>query len=131
MRQTQFKEVIILSAEHSDNNHGLNHFYSDSLERQLTNYDFIFNEALGCYKKSSESSFVVIPRNNEDIDKLKEIAFKEYNQESILYQDKSGDAFLIYSCGKKEAIGQLRKVQSNKGLENYTIMNGEIYSTNS
>ena len=131
MRQTQFKEVIILSAELSSNDHATNDFNTHKLINKLRSHMILSNKATGVYKGSKEVSFVTLPKNDRELAYVKSVAFSDFNQESVLYQDKHGDAFLIYSCGKKEAIGQLRKLGTKNvdHLENYTIMNGDIYST--
>lgn len=129
MRQTQFREVIILSAELSTKDTTINDMNTKLLGNSLTTLQINSSLACGVYKGITEASFVTLPKNKDDIQKIKELAFNTYDQESILYQDKSGDAYLIYQDGSKESIGQLRKVNNNKGLENYTILNGEIYAT--
>jgi len=129
MRQTQFKEVVIISAELTNESGISNVDLSVNLEKCLDDCNLQFNKASGVYKGSSEKSFIVLPRNSAEINVLKEFAFKNFNQESILFQDKSGDTFLIYSDGKKEAIGRLKKVRSELDLDSYTVLNGEIYTT--
>ena len=129
MRQTQFKEVVIISAELTSESGISNVDRNVNLEKCLDDCNLQFNKASGVYKGSSEKSFIVLPRNSAEINVLKEFAFKNFNQESILFQDKSGDTFLIYSDGKKEAIGRLKKVRSELDLDSYTVLNGEIYTT--
>ena len=129
MRQTQFKEVVIISAELTNESGISNVDRSVNLEKCLDDCNLQFNKASGVYKGSSEKSFIVLPRNSAEINVLKEFAFKNFNQESILFQDKSGDTFLIYSDGKKETIGRLKKVSSKLNLDSYTVLNGEIYTT--
>lgn len=129
MKQTQFREVIILSAELSINDRTTNGFNTHKLINKLRAFMITSNEATGVYKGVSETSLVTLPKNDREIEYIKSVAFSDFNQESILYQDKSGDAYLIFSDGTKESIGKLRKVNSSLGLENYTVMNNEIYAT--
>lgn len=129
MRQTQFKEVIILSAELSKQHDLEKRHNTYFLENSLKSKKIVYNKSTGVYKNLGEQSFVTLPKNDREIAYIKSVAFSDFNQESILYQDKRGDAYLIYSDGTKESIGKLRKVNSSLGLENYTIMNNEIYAT--
>jgi hypothetical protein len=90
-----------------------------------------FKSAKGVYKGSAENSFVVIVREQADIDTLTGFAFKAFGQESVLHQDSNQLARLIYADGKMETLGKLVQVSKEltASLDNYTVMEGKFYTT--
>lgn len=127
MRQ-QYKKVMILSAELSKNSPEKNRQLTANLESDLADLNVVFNKAIGCYKGQLENSFVVIPRDTDEIDAIMHLAFKLYKQESVLMQDNEGICSLYYANGQSEKLGTFRMVQYTQGLDNYTILNGLIYT---
>ena len=70
-------------------------------------------------------------KNQDEIEALKDFAFKNFKQESILLQDSNGRAILVYNDGKNEDIGRLRQVNPKlvDTLDSYTVLNGVLYTT--
>jgi hypothetical protein len=127
MRQ-QYKKVMILSGELSKNSPEKNRQLTANLESDLADLNVVFDKAIGCYKGQTENSFVVLPRDNDEIDAIMHLAFKLYKQESVLMQDNEGICSLYYANGQSEKLGTFRMVQYTNNLENYTILNGLIYT---
>ncbi len=126
-----YQNVVILSAELSTNTNESNRQRTLNLEACLQDCGFSFNKAQGVYKGSIEDSFVVLPKNQEEIESLKDFAFKNFKQESVLLQDANGRAILVYNDGRNEEIGRLRQVNPKlvDMLDSYTVLNGTVYST--
>jgi len=123
-------QVIILSAEKSDLPSYENEKRTSNLRKCLEDCNFYFSEAQGFYKGSIETSFVVIVRDSVELEALKSFAFLNFKQESILHQDSNGLSWLIYSDGKEEKLGKLKKVSEvdAKNKNNYTKLNGQYYA---
>ena len=87
--------------------------------------------AIGVYKNTVETSFVILPNGQEEMKSVIDFAFKNFDQESILYQNTLGDSYLIYNKdSESKYLGKLRltsKVIAQQ-LDNYTIMGDNYYS---
>lgn len=100
---------------------------TEQLRSFLKRFKHDYTECLGVYKGSGELSFRV--SNKPSIMALSMLAFKSFGQESILLVDTDNKATLLYSDGSKEDIGIFTKVDSEKNLDNYTIIGDDIYTT--
>lgn len=127
------KQVVILSAELSTNTFEGNRQRTATLEGILQDLHLPFNKALGVYKGSEETSFVVIVRDETDIEVLRDFAFKNFGQESILVQDANQEAYLLYQDGTTERLGVLEQTTKENALKQdaYTLMNDQYYITRS
>jgi hypothetical protein len=125
------EQVVILSAELSKLSSVENDRRTVLLNDMITELRLPFKSAKGVYKGSAENSFVVIVREQADIDTLTGFAFKAFGQESVLHQDANQLAQLIYANGKTETLGKLVQVPKElaETLDNYTIMEGKFYTT--
>lgn len=124
------KQVVILSATKNGDSIENTNFRTKTLRGVLGDIRLPFSEATGVYKGQTETSFVVVVNDNFDIDTLKSLAFKNFDQESILVQDANQEAYLIFSDGSRLELGRLEQVSEEqaKKLDNYTILNGEFYA---
>ena len=124
------QQVIVLSGELKGESYVKNRIYSNLLESRLKDLQIVYNKALGSYKSEKETSFVCLPKNEEEINLLKHIAFNLFNQESVLYQDANGKAYLIYSDDTSVTLGKLRQVpmSQTENLEAFTILNDKAYA---
>ena len=125
------QQVIILSAELTTETTGENNRRTNNLRASLNDVGITFNEATGHYKNTQETSFVCLPKNAAEIETLKDFAFKNFKQESVLFQDSNGQAYLIFEDKTEQNIGKLKQVNPKfiEQLENYTIMNNRVYTT--
>jgi len=125
------QNVIILSAESNDKTFEGNRQRTLNLKGCLEDLNISHNEALGVRKESQEVSFVCLPKNSAEIEVLKDFAFENFNQESVLYQDVNGLCHLEYEDGTSESIGRFRTANAKEIelLENYTVLNGVVYTT--
>lgn len=126
-----FEQVIILSAELTTNTTKENERVTNLLEDCIKDIKLGYSKAQGFYKGVSENSFVVIVKDNDEIETLKDFAFKTFNQESILHQDANGVAYLVYKSDIAEILGRLRRTTRDDATkqDNYTILKGEYYVT--
>ena len=126
-----FQNVIILSAELSTSTNESNRQRTLNLKGCLEDLNISHGNALGVYKGSSEVSFVCLPKNLEEIEALKDFAFKNFKQESILMQDTNGTCHLIYEDDSSENIGKFRVVSPKLTdvLDSYTVLSGVVYTT--
>lgn len=124
-------QVVILSAELSTKRFESNRQRTETLEGMLNDCNFRFKKALGCYKGSSEDSFVVVLRDAQELETLKDFAFTNFEQESILYQDANQEAYLVFANGKTEQLGRLEQVDKKEATsqEAFTVMGGNYYVT--
>lgn len=131
MKQTQFDRLVIISAELLINNDVENYITSDNLLKCLQDINMNFSKAVGLYKGVEERSFVVLPRNDEELQVLKDLAFNNFSQESILVRDYDGNAALTYWDGTVKELGPIKQVNPKliEQLESYTVMNGNVYTT--
>lgn len=125
------KQAVILSAEQASNRVEKNRQLTENLRNCLIDCNFNFKEAQGVYKNDFEDSFVVIVKNQADIDTLKDFAFKNFNQESILHVDSNQEAYLVYP-DKEERLGILEQVSKEvaESRDSYTVLHGKYYVTN-
>ena len=99
-----YQQVIILSGELADKTYESNRQRSQNLEVCLQELGISYRQALGVYKDIQELSFITLPKNEAEIDTLKNFAFENFGQESVLYQDGNGQAWLLYNDGLEENI---------------------------
>ena len=127
MRQ-QLPQIVILSAELSENTKDQNEHLTAKLACALGDMNMPFKSVQGMYKGHKENSFLVIVRDFKEISLMNNLAWA-YHQESILYCDQDRNAFLVYCDGTPaDALGVFQKVDSVEGLDAYTI-DGDEYWT--
>lgn len=122
------KQVVILSAELSDQRFEQNRQRTENLAACLDDCNMRYRRAEEYYKGHGESSFVVVLRDNVELETLKDFAFKSFNQESILHQDSNGEAYLLYQDGRTEQLGRLEQVSKEEATkqDSFTVM-GDLY----
>jgi len=130
MTKKHNQQVIILSAELSDLSNEENKSRTLTLDSWLRDLGLNFTQVQGCYKGSSEESFLVVIRESDCIETLKGFAFKQFNQDSVLYQDTSGLCYLEYENGISNKIGRFEQVNPNyiKTLDAYTVINDKVFT---
>lgn len=124
------QQVVILSAELSELNNSVNQSRTELLNSMLQDIKLPYSESVGYWDGELEYSFVVIVKNKEDIDTLKDFAFKSFGQDAILHQDSNQMAHIINRDGSSMLAGRLEEVPANKvdKLQGYTIMNNKVYT---
>ncbi len=134
MKQTQFDRLVIISAELQCDTleaYRKNSYRTDNLKACLQDLNMNFTQAQGLYKGYREKSFVVLPKNDVELQVLKDLAFRNFSQESILFRDRYGQAALVYADDSIELLGPIKQVNPKliEQLESYTVMNGNVYTT--
>ena len=112
--RSQYQPIIILSAELSTNDYGTNEQKSFSLLSDLEQYTTM--PVMGVYKGTSERGVIVHINDDYTLSALKELAFTKYKQESILYRDNENKAYLHYSNGEIQYLGELKQVSEQEAL---------------
>jgi len=130
MRQLEYTQVVILSAELANLSSEENSQRTFNLQTCLDDLNIGYNSAIGVYKYNVETSLVVLINNIETLQVLQGLAFDSFKQDFILYQDKQGESYLIYNTLDREHLGKLRKVHKHKvkNKDSYTYMNNSYYS---
>lgn len=130
------QQIIILSAERSENSFERNRQLTENLASCLDELQLTYNRATGVYNGSEENSFVVIVKNEDEISTLKDLALKPvgfggFGQDAVLYQDANQQAYLLDKNGGVLNLGRLEQVNAKEieRLENYTVLNGKVYTT--
>ena len=130
MHQVNYKQVVIMSAHRSKIDPVANHAASMELEKHVKVLGLVPHEAIGVYKGKPEVSYVIPVSTNEEILNLKWLAFMILKQDSVLYQDDRGHAWLCYHNKTKELIGNLRATTKKQALAqgDYTLFNDVYYT---
>lgn len=125
------QRVVILSAETLNATVEGNRQRTETLRGCLQDCNMNFSQAVGVYKGKEETSFVVVVRDEEEIEALKGFAFLNFNQESILLQDANQEAYLVFNDGETQRLGRLEQVSKEVATKEdaYTILNGQYYIT--
>ena len=121
-------QVVILSASKKELSKEENEQRSTRLLNMIKDVKITVNQATGFYKGAHETSLVCVVNNDTQVDTLKGFAFKQFDQESILYQDANGLTTLVFKDGATDRLERLRRVDSVEGLNNYTELNGAYYA---
>lgn len=131
MKQTQFDRLVIISAERQCFTSHENRHRTINLGKCLQDLYINYTPSQGTYKGVSEQSFVVLPKNDEELQVLKDLAFINFAQESILFRDRGGTASLIFHDNIIEPLGPIKQVSPKliEQLESYVVMNGNVYTT--
>jgi len=131
MTKKSHQQVVIISAQRSDLSQDLNERLNLLLGDCLNDLNLNFKQGIGHYKDERALNYVVIVKNNDEVEALMKYAFENFNQESIFHQDVNGLCQLIYKDGKKDQLGKLRVVteEETERLENFTILRDKCYTT--
>ena len=131
MRQTQFKRVMILSAERTKYTYTDNQARTNNLRACLEDLGITPHACVGVYKNGLEKSFMVLPKSREEFDTILDLAFKSFEQESVLYRGTNGNSSLYTNTGAKISLGTLDEVPMviARQCENYTVFNDKYYIT--
>jgi len=127
------QKLIILSAEKSENRPERNKQLTENLRGCLEDLSLDFDNATGMFCGVEEASFVVRPKNDDEIELVKSFAFKSFDQDSILEVDENNEAFLQNSdrLGRtyQGVFVKLNDTDNISKVKNYTIINGECFTT--
>jgi hypothetical protein len=84
----------------------------------------------GNYNGTMERSILIVLNDfYTDMQVLKDIAFKTFNQESILYIDTSNNTSLIFSNDTEIMVGKFIQVDNVSNIDNYSIINDKYFTT--
>lgn len=132
-----FNNAVIFSPERSNDLLGTTLFRITRAKNVLEDVKASYKEVLGVYTykdglRKEESSFLVEydqHRNSDMLDTIKEFAFNQFDQESILHLDSNRNGTLIYKDGKTQNLGKLTSCSKEKAIElgNYTYTNDTYY----
>lgn len=120
---------ICLSAEYYTNNKQQNKSATNDLNKDLKSFQFKYSPIKGKYKGVTEKSFIVKVETYQDIVNLQMLGNK-YNQESILFVDKSNKAMLIYCVdGKTQTLGNFSNVVKTEAVtqDAYSIIGSKYF----
>ena len=123
------QNVIILSAELESNTYESNRQRTLNLKGCLEDLNISHGVATGQHEGFESVSFVCLPNNLEEVRALKDFAFKNFNQESILEQDVNGLCHLVFEDDTSHSTGKLKPVLDTTDLKSYTKIGSVIYTT--
>lgn len=127
-----FPQVVILSAESPVQDSLTNEQKTAMLKNCLEDCNINFGVGTGFFKgEGPQTSFVVLPKNETEIQTVKDFAFKTFSQQSVLFQDNNQEAYLLNHDGTEERLGRLLEVTKEVAEKegSYTILNGKHYTT--
>ena len=119
---------VILSAHLTQYSSVENKYRHELLTSMIYDLGLSYAVVQGVYKGVSEVSILVKLNSFADLEILKNYAFKNFGQESVLFNDYNGMSHLMYNDGKDEMLGKLQPVASIVGLDAYTIVNGQAWA---
>lgn len=115
---------IILSAERSNLSTLDNIQRSAELEGVLEDHRFTFKRAIGRYRGTQETSYIVPVHTRGDIHQLKLIA-TVFQQEAIL-EIAQGHGWLLYTNGDEEYVGSI--IDASGREESYTQVGSKLFT---
>lgn len=121
----------ILSAELSTLSESENRQRTETLKHMLDDLNLEYIPAQGCYKGTTEQSFVVSTPDVITFNVVANFAFNNFAQESVLYVDGDKSAHLMYGTNfKNELLGTFNQVNPKliESLDAYTIIDNTVYS---
>jgi hypothetical protein len=127
-----FPKVIILSAESTIEDSISNERKTEMLKNCLEDCNIRFGIGTGFFRgEGPQTSFVVLPNSEDEIETVKSFAFKTFKQQSVLFQDNNQEAYLLNHDGTEERLGRLLEVTKEVAEKegSYTILNGKHYTT--
>ncbi len=113
----QLQEFIILSAELSTLSINENRNRTVNLFKCLKELGFNFRPIEGCYKGATEISFMVIVKDEAEIETVKDLGLKSFKQDSILFRDYKGETSLIFNNSDIMSIGRFKQVDRSIALQ--------------
>ena len=125
------KQVIILSASRPEHSFEGNRQRTENLKAELEAAGISFREGVGFFQGSTEASFVTIIKDNSDYEKVIDLAFEKFDQDSILYQDANQEAYLVENTNETTRLGVLQEVTEKVATEKgaYTKLGDKFYTT--
>jgi hypothetical protein len=130
MRKMDYKRVIIMSAEDSQETFRENRLRTHRLMRMLEDVNIAYDLGLGSYLDRIETALVIVPNSLAEIELVRDFAFKSFKQESISVQDNRGDCVLEYNDGTVETLGRLKATPKRiaQKQQNYTLFKDVYYT---
>ena len=119
------KNKLIFSAELSTMSSYQNNRRTMSLIQTINNMNISFIKAIGSYKGSKETSFIVSSKHINIVLDLMNL----FSQESILVLDSKGQASLRFADNNViDLMGRMMQIESNELPEAYTIVNNKVFA---
>ncbi|MCI0561561.1 MAG: hypothetical protein MN733_23990 [Nitrososphaera sp.] len=114
--------LVLLSAERSDLSDNQNAQRTQALLHTLIALGFDYQEAEGQYEGWVEKPFAVrlYAPIEDDLVKLKRIAFNVFLQDSILLVDTQDKASLLYNNGREQDLGNWVEIPGSRHDEDWT-----------
>jgi hypothetical protein len=119
-----YNTYIILSAEKSTESTLDNIQRSAELESSLELSQYTFKRAIGRYRGTQETSYIVPVDTRQDIQFLRILA-ASFQQESIL-EVSQGHGWLLYTEGSEEYIGSV--VNASGREDSYTQVGSKLFT---
>jgi len=108
--RSNIPEIVFISAFNSNLSADTNSRRNELLYAVLSDLNVRCRQCEGHYKGDKELTFMVFLDHNKGFNEkfFANIAFEQFNQESILYRDKYKEGFLIFNNGEGvKNIGQI------------------------
>jgi hypothetical protein len=117
-------QIVILSAHRANLDDATNTMRHNLLCQMLRDLGLVYNAVDGVYKGTKETSLLVVLNNTTELETISDFAFKNFEQESILYSDSNRATQLIFNNGTTQELGRLTQVtkQETEKLDSYTIL---------
>lgn len=123
----QLREFVILSAELDSRTFEGNRQATENLRNCLSELHLPYKQVKGMYKGVEEVSFMVIVRDEAEEQTVKNFAFQSFGQESVLFRDLYGKAYLEFSQGSKQELGRFTQVDNVEDIDAYTQVDEQYW----
>lgn len=127
-----FQQVVILKAGDDQFTNESNRQRNLNLESCISDCHIIYNKA-EYVGDSSGDCLVTLPRDEVEFQALIDLAFDNFKQDEVFYQDASGLFYKVENTGEKTLLGKLRQSTSNVKVagKEYIELNGNLYEVRS
>ena len=122
----KLNEFIILSAELTRCNERENLLRTRRLEGMLIDLELPYKKVGGIYKGVKEVSFMVVVKDEAEIETVKDLGIVSFEQESVLFSDLLGGAKLIFKDGTKHELGRFKQVNTTN-YDALTVVDGKAW----
>lgn len=113
----QLTEFIILSAELDTLTELENNRRTANLASCLRELNLNHKVIEGCYKGSTEISFLVTFKNEDEYNTIKDFGLVNFSQDSILVRNYKGEASLVYGNGNTVSLGKFKQVSEEEATK--------------
>ena len=109
--------IVILSAFKTGKSYKENKVRNNLLESMLHEHNLATKHVEGVWQGESEDSILVALNSKKDLETVKNFAFKNFDQDVILFSNENRDSILITKDGGEIELGKLKRISEKEALK--------------